>query len=51
MEGNEAHPMPTFFCSFLVVAVHDGAFFGAHILHRDISVGNIIIMTEGEGFD
>jgi RIO-like serine/threonine protein kinase len=35
--------------SIRLVAAHDGAFFDAHILHRDISVGNIIIMTEGEG--
>jgi RIO-like serine/threonine protein kinase len=33
----------------VVVAAHDGAFFDACILHRDISAGNIIITTEGEG--
>ncbi len=52
MEGKEAHPMITFFnfeCSSVVVAAHDGAFFDALILHRDISAGNIIITAEGEG--
>ena len=33
----------------MVVAAHDGAYFDARILHRDISEGNIIITTEGEG--
>ena len=33
----------------MLFAAHDGAFFDALILHRDISEGNIIITVEGEG--
>ena len=29
---------------------HDGAYYDAEILHRDISVGNIMISEGGEGF-
>jgi hypothetical protein len=33
----------------MLFAAHDGAFFDARILHRDISEGNVIITTWGEG--
>jgi RIO-like serine/threonine protein kinase len=29
---------------------HDAAYFKASILHRDISVGNILIDEDGDGF-
>jgi serine/threonine protein kinase len=29
--------------------VHDHAYFNANVLHRDISVGNILINEEGKG--
>jgi hypothetical protein len=44
------HPLVVFSSILIcVAAAHDGAFFDARILHRDISVGNIIITNEGEG--
>lgn len=36
-------------CTQSVIIAHDAAFFDARILHRDISVGNILITDEGKG--
>ena len=33
----------------ILTTVHDCAFFDAKILHRDISVGNILITDDGKG--
>jgi len=50
MEGRESYvDLSQYHTNSLLPAAHQHAHFRAQILHRDISVGNILITDEGKG--